>query len=139
MIHLTDDMCQAVDNAVADKCPIMVASAGGDGEPDLAFKGSVMVFDREHLAFWEYARGQTLRNLHENPKICLYYRNPATRQIWKFFGEAIVLDEGDLRQQIMDRTIAVELAHDPERKGAAVYIRVDRVHQRNDVLMRREE
>ena len=98
-----------------------------------------MVWDHERLAYWERARGQTLRNLEENPQVCMLYRNAQTRQAWKFFGVAELHYEGDLRQQVMDRAIEVELQRDPERKGVAVIIRVDMVLQAGQPIMQREE
>jgi predicted pyridoxine 5'-phosphate oxidase superfamily flavin-nucleotide-binding protein len=139
MIELTDEMRDAIDNNRAQGAPVMLATAGKSGMPDVVYKGSTMVWDNEHLAYWERARGQTLRNLEENPQICLFYRNPQTRLAWKFFGVAELLYEGDLRQRVMDRTIEAELAMDPERKGVAVIVRVDRVLQAGRVLMQREE
>lgn len=138
MIELTEEMKAAFETAIADGAPVIVASAGKSGMPDIAYKGSAMVFDKEHIAFWERALGTTFANLKENPGCCLLYRNPATRTAWKFFGEAEVLLEGDLRQQVMDRTIALELDRDPERKGAAIMVRIDRVVQAGKVLMERE-
>ena len=44
---------------------------------------------------------------------------------------------GELRQQVMDRTIALELDRDPERKGAAVMVRIDKVLQLGQVIMER--
>jgi hypothetical protein len=61
----------------------------------------------------------------------------ATRKIWKMFGQAEVITEGPLRQQVMDRTIQLELDRDPERKGAAVMIRIDKVIQLGQVIMER--
>ena len=138
-IELTDEMRDAINNALAEGAPVMVGTASRAGMPDIAFKGSAMVWDAEHLAYWERSRGETLRNLQENPSICLLYRNPKRGPAWKFFGVAEIHDEGGLRQQIMDRTIEVELNRDPERKGAGVLIRVDRVVQGRTVLMQREE
>jgi hypothetical protein len=37
----------------------------------------------------------------------------------------------------MDRTIQIELERDPERKGAAILIRIDNVLQAGQVLMER--
>ncbi|WP_322796582.1 pyridoxamine 5'-phosphate oxidase family protein [Tepidiforma sp.] len=139
MIALTDEMRQAFATALADGAPDIVATADpATGEPDIAFKGSAMVFDAEHLAFWERAHGQTLRNLRANPRVCLLYRNPKTRTARKFFGHAELHEAGDLRQQVMDRTIPVELERDPERRGIAVLVRVDRVLQAGQVIMARE-
>ncbi len=139
MIKLTDQMREAIDNALAEGAPIVVATAAPSGMPDIAFKGSVMVFDDEHLAFWERSAGQTLRNLEENPQACVLYRNPGRALAWRIFGATEIHRDDDLRRQIMDRTVEAELNRDPERKGVGVLMRVDRVIQGRDVIMQREE
>ena len=106
---------------------------------EYAFKGSAMVWDKDHVAFSERARGQTMRNLEENGQACLLYRNTQTRVAWKFFGKAEVLQSGPLREEIMARTVQFELDRDPDRNGAAVLIRIDRVLQAGQVLMERED
>jgi len=136
-VALTDEMKAAFETSLADGAPVIVASASKDGMPDLAFKGSAMVFDSDHVAFWERALGTTYKNLKENPGVCVLYRNAGTRVAWKMFGQAEVLDSGDIRQQVMDRTIEFELNRDPERKGAAIVIRIDRVLQAGQVIMER--
>ena len=136
-IALTDEMKAAFETSLADGAPVLFATASKAGMPDIAFKGSAMVFDPEHVAFWERARGTTFSNLKENGGVCILYRNAANRMAWKMFGQAEVLTEGPLRQQIMDRTIALELDRDPERKGAAILIRIDRVLQAGQVIMER--
>lgn len=138
-VELTDEMREAFANAVKDGAPVLVASASASGMPDIAFKGSAMVWDADHVAFWERARGQTMRNLEENGQACLLYRNTQTRVAWKFFGKAEVLQSGPLREEIMAKTVQFELDRDPDRKGAAVLIRIDRVLQAGQVLMERED
>jgi hypothetical protein len=108
------------------------------GEPDVSYRGSVVVFDDEHLAFWERSMGETMRNLADNPQVVVLYRNTATRAGWRFYGRAEVLDQGDVRQAVMDRMHPFQLAQDPERVGRAVLIRVDRVRVGSDVVMERE-
>jgi len=126
MIDLSD-MAEYVDNAAAQGVPGIVATAGADGAPNMAFKGSLMVWDKDHLAFWERAKGSTLVDLQENPKIAALYRNREAGKMWRFWGEAELLERGELRDAIMARTIQAELDRDPERTGVAVLIRVDRV------------
>ena len=137
VLELTDEMMKAVDNSYADGKVVEVVTAAPDGWPDISFAGSAMAWDREHLAFWERSFGQTFRNLQANPKVCLFYRNFEGRQVWKFLGEAQIVDSGDLRQQVMDRTIEAELKHDPERKGVGIIIRLDRVMRGGETLMQR--
>jgi uncharacterized protein len=126
MIDLSE-MATYVDRAHEDGLTCLVATASRDGQPNLAFKGSVMVWDRDHLAFWERAHGETLSHLRENPRIAVVYRNKAAGKTWRFYGATELHDDGALREQVMARTVPAELERDPERKGVAVLIRVDRV------------
>lgn len=137
-VLLGDDIREAFAGALMGRKPVLVATAAASGEPDIAFKGSVMVWDEDHVAFWERAHGQTLRNLQANPQTCLIYQDFDTRTGWKFWGTVELLEDGELRQRIMDKTIQLELDRDPERKGVAVLIRVDRVMSRGEVIMQRE-
>lgn len=130
MIDLSE-MAEAINVAAAEGAPCVVATASRDARPNLAFKGSLMVFDKDHLAFWERAHGETLAHLRENPAVAVLYRNAQRGLAWRFYGEAELHTEGHLRQQVMTRTIQAELDRDPERKGVAVMIRVDRVLGRN--------
>ena len=138
MIQLTDEMREALPKALAEGHPSIVATASAAGVPDVAFKGSLMVFDDEHLAYWERSLGTTLSNLRENPMIAVFYWNFATRTMWKFIGTAKVHADDGMRGEIMGRTIEAELQRDPERKGVGVLIRVERVLERGQVLMERE-
>jgi len=127
MIRLTDQMRDMVNNALANGCPCILATAAADREPDVGFKGSTMVFDDESLAYWERTRRQHLKNLLENPRVVVLFRDPASRLNWRFHGVATVHQDGPVRDQVMARTVKAELDKDPERKGFAVVIRVDRV------------
>jgi general stress protein 26 len=131
-------MTATIGTALADGAPALVASASKAGMPDMAFKGSLMVFDGDHLAYWERVLATTLRNLEENPQVCVLYRNAQTRAAWKFFGVAELHRDGAVREKIMSKTIEFELSRDPERKGVGVLIRVDRVMQMGQEIMRRE-
>lgn len=127
MIQMTDKMRELVDNALANGCPCVLATASADGEPDIGYKGSMMVFDAEHLAYWERTRRQHLKNVLENPKVVVLFRDAKTRVNFRFHGVATVHEQGPLRDQVMARVVEAELEKDPERKGAAVIIRVDRI------------
>ena len=55
MIHIDDELRALIDNALDDRCPISIGTVSADGEPQISMKGSVLVFDRETLAYWERA------------------------------------------------------------------------------------
>jgi hypothetical protein len=86
-----------------------------------------MVFDDEHLAYWERSRRGLLEDIEQNPKVTILYADLAARIHWRFHGEATVHKTGPIREQIMARTIQAELDRDPERKGYGVVIRVDKI------------
>lgn len=127
MIKLTDQMRELIDPALAKGTPCLVATVSADGTPNIGYKGSVMVFDDESLAFWERTRQGTLNNLEKNSNVMVLFRDPATRAAWRFVGKATLHKEGALREQVMARTVQAELDRDPERKGYAVIVKVDRV------------
>jgi hypothetical protein len=56
----------------------------------------------------------------------LYYDGPS-RVGWRFYGRATVHKEGEMRQNILRRTIKAEIDKDPERKGYGVLVRVDKI------------
>jgi general stress protein 26 len=127
MIAIIDQMKELVDNALANGCPCVLASVSGDGEPDIGYKGSMMVFDKESLAYWERTRRQHMKNVKENPKVVVLFRDAKTKAGWRFHGTATMYEDGPIRDQVMARTVKDELDKDPERKGAAVVIRLDKI------------
>ena len=127
MINLTEQMREMVNNALANGCPCVLATATASGEPDIGFKGSTMIFDNESLAYWERTRRQHLKNLRENSRVVVLFRDPNTKINWRFHGIATIHESGPLREQVMARVVKAELEKDPERKGLAVIIRVNKV------------
>ena len=127
MIQLTQQMRELIDPALAKGTPCLVATASKDGTPNISYKGSVMVFDDESLAYWERTHQGTLQNVEDNPNVMILFRDPATRAAWRFLGKATVHKDGPLREQVMARTVQAELDRDPERKGYAVIVKIDKV------------
>src|SRR5258708_32236706 len=78
-IQLSEEMAEHLDAALRDKFPCVLATAAPDGTPDIGFKGSVMVFDEDHLAYWERTRGQHLTNIERNPPVAVLYHNHPER------------------------------------------------------------
>ena len=140
MITLTQEMKDAVNGALADKVPCVLATASPDGRPGVGMRGSMMAFDDSSLAYWERTFRRGSENVLSNPHVVILYRNPQTRLAWKFFGRAEVHADGALRDDVMSRVVQAELDRDPDRKGAAVIVRLDRVELLSgEVLMSVEE
>ena len=127
MIKLIDQMKDLINNALENGCPCVLATAAPDGEPDIGFKGSMMVFDDESLAYWERTKRQHMKNVKENPRVVVLFRDGKTKAAWRFHGTATMHEDGAIRDQVMARTVKEELEKDPDRKGAAVVIRLDKI------------
>jgi general stress protein 26 len=138
MIKMTDEMRQLIDNALANGTPCILATVSKDGQPNTSYRGSMMVFDDEHLAYWDRGKRQSIQDIEESPKVCVMFRHPEKRISWRFYGEASTHRDGTLRDQVMARVVQPELDRDPERQGTAVMIRVNKVlASSGDVLQER--
>lgn len=140
MIHITEEMRTLIDNNLANGTPCILATASKDGEPHMSYRGSVLVLDDESLAYWDRsARHVSLQHLTENPQVSVLFRHPQQRIVWQFVGEAAIYRDGPVREQVMARVVQPELDRDPERRGAAVVIRLTRIMLGNgDVVQQRD-
>jgi hypothetical protein len=139
MIQITDDMRRLVDNALADGFPCILATASPVGEPSIGYRGSMMIWDDESLAYWERSKRVGLANIEANSKVAVIYRNTKERQSWKFYGDATVHHDGPVREQVMARTVQRELDSDPELQGFGVIIRVNRITLPNGTVVQERE
>ena len=80
---ISDKIRKLIDNAWADGYPCLLATTGPGG-PNVSVKGSMLVFDDQHLAYWERSKKGALENLgHEIPLLQLkvgYYLTDMTQQ-----------------------------------------------------------
>ena len=56
-------------SALDDGAPCLVATQGPNG-PNISPKGSMVVFDDDHLAYWERSKKQALENLGHDKRVC---------------------------------------------------------------------
>lgn len=131
------EFASRVDSARDDGCPMVLATAA-DGQPDVSLRGSMMVWDKDHLAFWERSFLESYDFLLRNPKVAVFYHCPPKkeRQL-RFYGEARAVSDPELRERIWDRVVESEKHGDPDHKGVPFLIRIDRVRLARDVVQQR--
>lgn len=56
-------------------------------------------------------------------------RNPAQHLIWRLYGRVKLLQDGAERERSAEQRLKSEIDRDPERKGFAVVVRVDRIRE----------
>jgi hypothetical protein len=132
MIKLTQQMFELISRAPSDGVHCLVATVA-DEWPQIAIKGSLRVLDDQNLCYWERSLRGSFEGLRANPRVAVYYRNAAlTDQLprgagWRFSGLASVHQSGAERDRILAIMPKNELDKDPDRKGAAILIKVVRV------------
>lgn len=90
MARLTDDMRRVVDQQrtafVATTCP--------DGSPNVSPKGTIAVWDDEHLVFLDIRSPRTVANLAHDPRVEINVLDPIVRKGYRFRGTGRVLADG---------------------------------------------
>ena len=112
----------------------LVGTVQPNGFAQISPRGSTMVYDDEHLALWERGKGSTNAMLKDGAKVTVYLRKPQLREagvlpkggIARFYGTAQVVKSGAAYEEVWKRLVQPEKERDPDKKGFAVLIKVDR-------------
>ena len=112
----------------------LVGTVLPSGYAQVSPRGSTMVFDDEHLALWERGKGSTNASLQNGAKVTVFLRKPPLREsgllpkggIARFYGIAEIHKSGPAYEEVWRRLVQPEKDRDPEKKGYAVLIRVER-------------
>ena len=112
----------------------LVATVLPNGFAQVTPRGSTMVYDDDHLALWERGKGSTNANLHDKTKVTVFLRKPQLREsgllpkggIARFYGTAAIHKSGPPYEEVWRRLVQPEKDRDPDKKGFAVLIKVER-------------
>jgi len=112
----------------------LVATVLPNGFAQVSPRGSTMVFDDEHLALWERGKGSTNANLKDGTKVTVFLRKPQLREsgvlpkggFVRVSGTAEIHKSGTAYEEVWKRLVQPEKERDPDKKGFAVLIKVER-------------
>lgn len=104
-----------------------IATVCPDGTPNLSPKGTLTVWDSDHLIFADLRSPGTVKNLQSNPAIEVNVVDEFIRKGYRFKGEAQVLTEGKLYDQILAFYADERVFDAPRRIQAIVLIKVEQV------------
>jgi hypothetical protein len=115
-----------------DGYPCLLGTAGKDG-PNISPKGSLILFDDEHLAYWERSKRRALENLEHDKRVIVFYANFKAQRdgllesgFLRFYGRAELHESGPIREAIFAKLSKREQEHDGADKGIGVLIRIAR-------------
>jgi predicted pyridoxine 5'-phosphate oxidase superfamily flavin-nucleotide-binding protein len=112
----------------------LVGTVLPSGFAQITPRGSTMVYDDQHLALWERGKGSTNALLKNGTKVTVFFRKPQLREagllpkggIARFYGTAEIHKSGAVYDEVWRRLVQPEKDRDPEKKGFAVLIKVER-------------
>jgi hypothetical protein len=126
-IQLTQEIKDLVNNGLASGNPLVLAVVTPESRPRLSFRGSTQVYGDDALGFWlRNTTGETIDAIKHNPNVAMMYRS-ATTPLLQFQGRARITTDEAERARVFESAPEREQKSDPERKGLAVIIDLDKV------------
>ena len=124
---LTQEIKDLVNNGLASGNPLLLAVVTAENKPVLSFRGSTQVYSDDQLGLWiRNTSGGTIEAIRRNSNVALMYRS-ATTPLLQFQGRARIATDEAERNRVFENAPERERKSDPERKGNAVIIDLDKV------------
>jgi len=128
----SDTIRRLIANAWEDGHVCLLGTTGPNG-PNISPKGSMMLFDDGHLAYWERSKKGALDNLQADDRVVVVYSNMQAQKdkvlesgVLRFYGRASLHPEGSVRDAIFARLNAREQTHEGADAGVGVLIQIER-------------
>ena len=119
-------------NAWDDGYPVLVATVGPEG-PNITPKGSTIVYDDQHLAWWERSKRAGLQNLGHDRRVCMMYANFKAQRdgildsgFLRFFGTVELHESGPVYDKIFSMLLPREQTHIGADTGVGVLFRIEK-------------
>jgi predicted pyridoxine 5'-phosphate oxidase superfamily flavin-nucleotide-binding protein len=102
-----------------------VATTCPDGSPNVSPKGTIDVFDDDHLVFLDIRSPRTIANLARDPRVEVNVVDPLVRKGYRFRGTGRVLAEGPEFEAVLAH-YQRQWGRDRRRVEHVVLVRVER-------------
>ncbi len=129
---LSDTIKTLIRNAWDDGFPCLVATIGPQG-PNITPKGSMIVYDDAHLAWWERSKRAVLENIGHDARVCIMYANFKAQRdgvldsgFLRFFGRVALHESGPMRDRIFSLLLPREQTHAGAEAGIGAWVRIEK-------------
>jgi SnoaL-like domain len=130
-LRLTEQIENAVNGALDNGTPMLIAYTDESGEIHVSFRGTIQAYSGDQLALWARdPAGGLPRHIAGRPKVTLFYHDPGSRTSYTFYGRARVEGEPAARATIYENSPARERQADFRRRGVAIVVDLDKVEGR---------
>lgn len=112
----------------------LIGTVLDNGFAQITPRGSTQVYDDGNISLWERGRGTTTIQLVDGANVTVFFFNLKLSGdgplpiggIARFYGTAAVHKSGPVYEKVWERLIEPEKKWDPDKKGWAVLIKVER-------------
>jgi hypothetical protein len=129
---LSDKIKTLINNAWADGYPCMLATVGADG-PNISPKGSMLVFDDQHLAYWERSKKKALENVLKDKRVVVMYSNFKAQRdgtldsgFLRIWGTVEMHEKGPIHDAIFAKLTKREQEHVGADTGIGMLVKIER-------------
>ena len=129
---ISDTIKTLIRNAWDDGYPCLVATHGPLG-PNITPKGSTIVYDDEHLAWWERSKRQVLENLGHDRRVCILYANFKAQRdgvlesgFLRFYGTVELHESGPVHDKIFSLLLPREQTHAGADAGIGALVKIEK-------------
>lgn len=127
-LKLTPEIKEAINGALVNRTPVMIAYVDEEGQPSLSFRGSTQAYSDTQLAVWaRNPEGGLQRALAKNNRVSLFYRDPEKRITLQFRGKGHIESDAATRDKVYNSAPEPERNADREMKGLALIIDLHQV------------
>ena len=123
---------ELINNAWTDGYVCLLATVGPDG-PNISPKGSMIVFDDQHLAYWERSKKKALENLRHDQRVVMMYSNFKAQRdgvlpngFLRFWGTVEFHESGPIHDAIFSKISKREQEHVGADTGIGILIKIER-------------
>lgn len=127
---LSETVEKLINNAWDDGYPCLLATSGPAG-PNISPKGSMIVFDDRHLAYWERSKKVALENVAHDSRVVVMYANFKCQRdgvlesgFLRFWGTVEMHESGPVREAIFAKLTKREQEHVGADTGIGMLIRI---------------
>ena len=95
-------------------------------------RGSAQVYDGDHISLWERGRGTSTQLLADGGKATVFFFDLGAKDVLpigglvRLYGTATAHKSGPVYDKVWERLIPMEKKWDPDKKGWAVVMKVER-------------
>jgi hypothetical protein len=130
-LQVTAAMGELLANALMKGRPATIAYVDRDARPQISHRGTLQRLNDSALAMWaRNPEGGVLKAIAHNPAVavlCSDFSDRAHRSFLVFAGQAHIDSSEEIRSTVFDNSPEIERRADPERKGIAIVIDVDKI------------